>query len=132
MNDVLGGILAPDLDNTPQDHSQGPIIRLKTKTLNQVLKEANAPKLIHYMSIDIEGAEERVLRNFDFDSYQINAITVERPSPPLRALLQKKGYQLVKEIVGLDCFYVHHSLIGHNRGSIIKSHSKGIFIHRYD
>ncbi|MDG1241716.1 MAG: FkbM family methyltransferase [Opitutae bacterium] len=131
LNDLIGGIVDNELDNTPAEHGSGKVIRLKTKTLNQVLQEAGAPKEIHYMSIDVEGAEERVLRNFDFEAYQINAITVERPTPSLRKLLADKGYIIVKEICGLDCFYVHESLYDKNRNSIITNFRNGVFVHRY-
>jgi len=104
---VLGGIVASDTDNREAD--AGDLIRVRTRTLESVLKEHNAPREIDYLSIDIEGAEDRVLLGFDFDRYLFRAITIERPSRRLREVLSAKGYLLIKELPGLDCFYIHSS-----------------------
>jgi FkbM family methyltransferase len=102
---VMGGIVADDTRNP-----QGPgadLVQLKTVTLGRMLRESGAPPLIDYLSIDIEGAEERVLADFDFLSYRFKCITIEEPSARLRELFRRNGYILVKDIPGLDAFYVH-------------------------
>ena len=103
---VLGGIISDDCDNK---NSEG--IDLNTKKLVSVLRELDAPNIIDYLTIDIEGAEDRALLKFPFDEYIFNCMTIERPSSSLRALLRTKHYVLVKEIPGLDCFYVHQSYL---------------------
>lgn len=50
---------------------------IKCDTLNNVLEKNNAPNIIDYMSIDIEGSEFDALKNFDFKKWQINLITIE-------------------------------------------------------
>jgi hypothetical protein len=66
VRDVLGGIVDPNLDNSaPAAGSQ--IIRRNTVPLVEVLQERRVPSVIDYLSIDVEGAEERVLDSFDFD-----------------------------------------------------------------
>ncbi len=42
------------------------IVEFKTVTLDDILARANAPDFIHYMSIDIEGAELEALKGFSF------------------------------------------------------------------
>ena len=54
--------------------------KLRARGLHSILKEANAPKNIDLLHLDIEGAEERVLINFPFDEYNIKVVCVERPS----------------------------------------------------
>ena len=49
---------------------------LTTTTLADILREAQAPSFIHYMSVDIEGAEYEALRTFPFDAYRIGALTI--------------------------------------------------------
>lgn len=107
--DVMGGIVSEDTDNKSEDEP-GEVIRIETKTLERVLIENNAPSEIDYLSIDIEGAEERVLGTFNFNNYRFKCMTIERPTEPLRALFKENGYVLVKDIPGLDCFYIHESM----------------------
>lgn len=50
---------------------------IECNTLNNILEKYNAPYIIDYMSIDIEGSEFNALKNFNFKKWQINLITVE-------------------------------------------------------
>ena len=106
---ATGGIVALDTDNKYEDivGNETAIIRLKTTTLEKVLDEHNAPREIDYLSIDVEGAEERVLSNFDFEKYLFRCISIERPTDVLRKVLHDQGYLIIKEIPGLDVFYIH-------------------------
>ncbi len=107
LRGVMGGIVSSDCDN--RDDRKKEIVRLNTISLQQLLVQEKAPSVIDYLSIDIEGAEDRVLLGFGFDVYKFNCITIERPSKEVRKLLIDKGYILIKEIPGLDCFYIHTS-----------------------
>ncbi len=108
--DVMGGIVSAETDNKDIESKAGDVIRIKTRTLESVLVENQAPGEIDYLSIDVEGAEQRVLGNFNFKKYRFKCITIERPAEPLRALFKEHGYILIKEIPGLDCFYLHESM----------------------
>lgn len=105
INAMIGGILSKDCDNHRVNNNE--IIEINTVPLQQLLIQEKAPSVIDYLSIDIEGAEDRALLEFDFDAYRFNCITIERPSKQLRKLLMDKGYLIIKEIPGLDCFYIH-------------------------
>jgi FkbM family methyltransferase len=107
--DVMGGIVSGDTDNTDAAAAAA-VVRVETRTLESVLVENHAPTEIDYLSIDVEGAEQRVLGNFDFKKYRFKCITIERPSDLLRQVFQENGYLLIKEIPGLDCFYLHESM----------------------
>jgi len=106
LRGIMGGIISNNLDNQ-QITAETAVQRIKTVPLIKVLEEYGAPRVIDYLSIDVEGAEDRVLGAFQFDEYRFNCITIERPSEQLRNLFQRYGYILIKEIPGLDCFYVH-------------------------
>lgn len=121
---IHGDIVDIDTDNKKsKDFSNVRVKRLKATTLAHVLKEYNAPNIIDYLSIDVEGAETRILQNFPFDQYIFCCITIERPSIFLNSLLVDSGYVLVKVIPGLDSFYIHKSFqktYGKNQNQLFK------------
>jgi hypothetical protein len=107
----MGGIVDRDVDNKESDTRNNKVIKLKTTTLISVLEDHHAPSIIDYLSIDVEGAEERILAGFDFHKYIFRCITIERPTELLRDLFKDHGYILIKEIPTLDCFYVHQDFL---------------------
>jgi FkbM family methyltransferase len=89
--------------------TKGITIKLRTRTLEDVLIAANAPTDIDYMSIDTEGSELIILKNFPFNKYKIKLITIEHsyvePQRTLiRELLTKNGYKHVHQLNIDDCF----------------------------
>lgn len=116
----LGGIIADDTDNCMkyrekqimEARTKNQTTFLKTKTLEQVLLENNAPKIIDYLSLDVEGAETRILRSFPFDKYIFLSVTIERPTPLINQVLFSNGYVFVQnsKVMGYDTFYVHKSI----------------------
>lgn len=115
-NGQLGGIVDKDTDNNYKYRSKelknANILKLKTKTLQYILEHYKAPKVIDYLSLDIEGAEERALINFPFNKYKFLTITIERPTKKLEKLLFDNGYVFVMKSkkVNYDSFYVHKSI----------------------
>lgn len=124
LRDVMGGIVDSSLDNTEKDISVNKIIKLKTVPLINVLKEQNAPSIIDYLTIDVEGAEERILGTFNFKEYIFRCITIERPTEHLRDIFKSHGYLLVKEIPGLDCFYVHQDFLKEYKSNLFQFYAK--------
>jgi len=51
--------------------------KLKTKTLNKVLRENLSDKNINYISIDTEGTEYEIIKELDFDKFYPEIITIE-------------------------------------------------------
>lgn len=81
-------------------------IEVPATTLNQVMLEAGLTHL-DYLSLDLEGAEFRVLRAFDFDRFRVDIIGVEdndNGNEDLDRLLIDKGYHFL-ERVGVDNFW---------------------------
>jgi len=111
---LFGGIVDADTDNTEEQtrHSKAKIIKLQTTPLASILRAEKAPATIDYFSLDVEGAEDRVLCEFPFDSFTFRCITIERPKEKLREILRKSGYLVVKEIPRLDVFFIHESFSG--------------------
>ncbi len=69
---------------------------VKTISLIDLLLKHGAPNVIHYLSIDTEGTEFEILKNFDFQRYIFKVITCEHNFTPMRdeiyALLSRQGY----------------------------------------
>ena len=101
LSDAASGIM---------DENIGPFTRkdrhvLKTTTtLGNILDKFNAPNIIDYLSLDVEGQEYNILSTFPFDKYNFRCITVEHNAPHIgpkqqmliRELLEKNNYRFVK------------------------------------
>ena len=87
---------------------------VKTKTLNEILIENNAPNFIDYISIDVEGAETSVLMSIDFNKYTFGYITIEFNNNSylkgvIDNILTANGY-IFKQINKFDIDYIHNSV----------------------
>ena len=106
---VHGGILG--FDNQEND-TKFPTKRekIRTVTLLEILERAAAPTAIDYLSLDVEGAESLIMKDFPFEKYTIKILTVERPKEDLQALLREKGYEFIKTISYFqETLWVHSS-----------------------
>jgi FkbM family methyltransferase len=95
--------------------SNSTTITVQTKTLTDILKDANAPKFIEYLSLDTEGSEYDILKVFDWDTYTFGCIDVEHnyqepARSNIRTLLESKGYKHMREVQWDDA-YIHTSLL---------------------
>jgi Methyltransferase FkbM domain len=80
--------------------AEAPAVHLSTVTLADVLAQRQAPAFIHYVSLDIEGAEYEALLGLPFDRHRVGAFTIEhnREEPKrsrIRTLLESRGYRHV-------------------------------------
>jgi FkbM family methyltransferase len=87
-----------------------PTVEFVTITLRDVLHNTRAPKFIHFVSLDIEGAELEALKAFPFDEYKIGAMAVEHNDEEpkrteIEALMRRHGYRRVHSWEQ-DDFYV--------------------------
>ncbi len=103
------------------------IVKKYTSTLEEVLDSFDAPSIIDYLSLDVEGQEYNILKTFPFNKYKFRCLTVEHNEPhigpvmqmKIRRLLEENGYKYVKgnDDVNywghgpIDDFYVHPELI---------------------
>ena len=106
-NAEFGGIVGAEYDNKAAD---GASDTLYTVTLTDILKEANAPQIIDYISLDVEGAEYVSMLGFNFSHYTFTMMMIERPSKLLHKLLAKHGYVYVYTMNYFgDVLYLHHT-----------------------
>ncbi|KAL3924965.1 MAG: hypothetical protein SGILL_000721 [Bacillariaceae sp.] len=94
-----GGIAGNGFDNGPKHQKWSQ--RAYTVTLEEVLEMTNPPPVMDYLSLDVEGAEYFVLKDFPFDKYVFRCMTIERPKDALKLLLEQHGY---KNILRLSKF----------------------------
>lgn len=103
------------------------VIKKITTTLGKLLEIADAPPIIDYLSLDVEGQEYNILSTFPFYKYKFRCLTVEHNAPhvgptqqqKIRELLEKNGYKYVKgnDDVNnwghgpIDDFYIYPSII---------------------
>jgi len=71
-------------------------VNVYTVSINDVLEEFGAPRVIDYLSLDTEGSEFAILQDLDFGRWKIGLITVEHNYTPNREkihdLLTRNGY----------------------------------------
>jgi FkbM family methyltransferase len=88
------------------------IITVPTKRIDTICNNYNITH-IHYLSIDVEGAEYDVIKSIDFDRVFIDVIGFENnyndTSIPIIQYLDKKGY--IEIYRGLDVFMIHKDSI---------------------
>lgn len=77
---------------------------MKTRCISKIFEIYNAPYVIDYLSLDIEGMEFEILNTLPFDEYHINLITVEHNAPhigndyrdKIRKLMEDNDFEFIK------------------------------------
>jgi hypothetical protein len=109
---VYGGIVG-SMDEKLANRKEEPDAQIEeryTAPLVHVFEKFHVPNEIDYMSLDVEGAEYLIMKDFPFDQYHIKIMTVERPSKQLRRLLEEQGYVFLKDLAWWgETLWAHHS-----------------------
>lgn len=100
-----------DCDKHTLSRQKGKFYSVNTISLEDLLTKHKAPKNIDYLSIDTEGSEYEILKNFNFDKYKFSVITCEHNFTPSREkiyeLLTSNGYKRIfKELSKFDDWYI--------------------------
>ena len=83
--------------------------KVESVTLSDLLSSHNAPSVIHFLSIDTEGSEYEVLKNFDFHAREILFIAVELTFNVnlIEEILVSNGYErILSRYSGWDGWFV--------------------------
>ena len=76
------------------------------KTLNSLLDEAQAPRLIDLLSLDVEGAELEVLKGIDHRRYRFKYMLIEcRNEEAITSYLADHGYRRIDKLSNYDYLY---------------------------
>lgn len=111
-----------------QHNCTQPTVQKQARTLRSVLRQANAPQIIDYWSLDTEGSELAILKSFPFDEYRFRVLTVEHNDSPIREdirkFLEAQGYTRIR-VLGIDDGYVWNGdLPNHAWQSAVWSNAK--------
>mmetsp|Transcript_51845 Transcript_51845/g.110870 ORF Transcript_51845/g.110870 Transcript_51845/m.110870 type:complete len:382 (+) Transcript_51845:53-1198(+) len=118
---VLGGLveqvdLPRVLRDVPPDQQQ--VVEVQTCTIATILRAVwpqdaqatpEAPRVVHYLSLDTEGSEYDILCSFPFDQWILLSITVEHnfrepTRTQIRQLLESRGFMLDVSVEHDDFF----------------------------
>lgn len=76
------------------------------KTLNSLLEKAEAPKVIDFLSLDVEGAELEVLKGINFEKFSFKYMLIEvRNLKRVEDFLIERGYVLEKQFSSHDYLF---------------------------
>ena len=106
----------PDAWREEHNRRRAREIWVKTQTLASLLVAYRAPAIIDYLSLDIEGAEVPVLREyFQAPTHRFRCLTVEYREDAaelmrLQRILEPHGYVLDR-VQAWDAFFYHSQLI---------------------
>lgn len=74
--------------------------------LNKILEESKAPKLIDFLSLDVEGSEFEVLKGIDHDIYRFKFMLIEcRHIERLKKFLLEWDYEFVDKLTTHDYLF---------------------------
>jgi len=106
---------------TNEGVTRADVVEFTTTTLENILDRAKAPNFIHYVSLDIEGAELQALKGFPFSKYKVGAFTIEHnweepKRSQIRALLEEQGYRWIRSVAQDDYYIFDDKQTGLGRG----------------
>lgn len=109
----LSGVM--DLVNRRKGEEYVQMGRVVSVSLADLLRDHNAPRHIGLLSIDTEGSEYTIVKNFDFKKYSFNLIVIEhnysRPRRLIKKTLKRNGYQrILSSLSKWDDWYIHEDI----------------------
>jgi FkbM family methyltransferase len=95
---VAGPLSALDRERMAPGAMPERVIEVPVRTLDDILREANAPVPLDFLSVDVEGHELEVLRGFAFAHWQPRMILLEDHVADLakHRFLRRNGYRLIR------------------------------------
>lgn len=114
----LSGILEfAENDGWGETRRKGSITEVETISLEDLLIQKNAPKHINFLSIDTEGSEYEIIKDFNFELWHIDFVAIEHNFTPARETLRIKmedsGYiQIFPIISAWDSWFIRKDLVG--------------------
>lgn len=125
VTDSALSLMASITPGDSHDRSSAREILVETQTLDDILKAANAPSTIDFISIDVEGAEMQVLEGLSFARWNIQTMSIEHNHNSARVtayerILGKHGLVRVFDVVSdFDCYFTRPERIAAWRAAAV-------------
>jgi FkbM family methyltransferase len=107
---AYSGFYDTNKNNNLLKYREHEIIKIKTVTLNEIIKKYKSPKFIDYIDIDVEGHEYECIKSIDFLNFKFGLIGIEiKPEDgdrfnKIEKYLHKYGY-VPLIVIGPDTFF---------------------------
>ena len=115
----FGGLVLPGTNNAPEVlrkiNRTGRLLRrfdAVAVPFSKILRDIGALRVIDYLSLDVEGAEDYVMASFPFETHTVSLVTIETPSAKLQHVLRAHGYELLCT-QHIDDVWVHQTMLAH-------------------
>ena len=97
--------------NTQERSKSGKKIIVKTISLNDIIEKKFNSKIPSYISIDTEGSEYEILKNFNFKKYRPLVFTIEHNFTELQLKIDElmclnEYTRVFKSLTAFDAWYV--------------------------
>jgi FkbM family methyltransferase len=101
-----------DADAHAGERTKGSTYLVDTISLEDLLKKHNAPKCITYLSIDTEGSEWEILKEFNFNSFEAIFLSIEhnynQNRENIQNLLLSNGYiRIFEKISAFEDWFIN-------------------------
>lgn len=108
LRSSFGGIVNKDFDNKKSEET----VKRDLVSIKTILNDAECPEIIDYFSLDVEGAESFVMKDFPWEMYTFRFLTIERPKDDLVELLNFHGYSKYKKNLSKwgETLWIHKSV----------------------
>lgn len=113
-------LAAVDIDRSSAAPSSY-VIMVPTRTLDDVLREAEAPAPLDFLALDVHGLELDALLGFDFAHWQPELIAIADPAADLdrHRFLKASGYRLIRRVAGCGWYVPADSPVAAQRWQIL-------------
>lgn len=87
-----------------------------TVSVANILRDFRMPKIIDYLSLDIEGSEAWAFETFPWEDILFRTLTIERPGSKLKEVLIKNNYEFICQHGGFgDELWIHKTFEDYDR-----------------
>lgn len=103
---IQAGLMGGISENKIND-AGGNVIKVKTSTFGNLMKNYPSITYIDYLSLDIEGSEINLLKTIDFNKYKFGVLIIENNASlnEMKDFMFSRGYKAV-EYINRDIVFI--------------------------